>query len=494
MSFVSKEQVLKILIGFNPWWRSGIVPKESTKPVKRFAYYEAKQIFRHPSIRRTVLLSGARRVGKTTIMYQIIESLLEQNISPNHIVYVSFDHPVLKFCEIGEILEVFQHNIAAGETKLFLFFDEVQYAKDWDTWIKTLYDQNPYFRIMATGSASPVFAAKSSESGVGRWTSIRVPTLSFYEYIELINVNRPELEKGIKPTELGKWPIQKFSNLMRTLYPLQEHFHRYLLVGGFPEIALSDDVPFAQRILREDVVDKVLKRDMTALFGIRNVAELEKIFLYLCIHSGSIIVQDTIAKEIRVSRPTVANYMELLAQANLIYVSNPVETGGKKALKARPKVYVADAAIRNAVLMLDNEVLTDPNEMGIIIETSVYKHVAAFYYSKLPKIGYYRDNRSDKEVDVIVSLPVGRILLEVKYREDTSLSEREAIVELSKEEKTVGAILVTKRAEDFGVLNFNTKVPIVKIPAYAFMYLLGHAEKEGYTLAKTSSANKAPFA
>ncbi|MGB9792568.1 MAG: ATP-binding protein, partial [Thermacetogeniaceae bacterium] len=258
---------------------------------------------------------------------------------------------------------------------------------------------------------------------------------------------------------------------------LQRHFHRYLLIGGFPELALSDDTSFAQRILREDVADKVLKRDLTALFGTRNVNDLEKIFLYLCLHSGGIVVQEAIAKELQVSRQTVANYLTLLEQSNLVYISDPVEIGGKKILKGKPKVYIADAALRNAVLLLDESVLSDPEEMGIIVETAVFKHVASFYYPILPKIGYYRGKGTNKEIDIVVALPKGRILIEVKYREDTSLRRTDAIVELADLPDTVGAILVTKNADDYGVLPFKTRVPIVKIPAFAFLYLLGHAER-----------------
>ncbi|MHB8985447.1 MAG: ATP-binding protein [Eubacteriales bacterium] len=182
-------------------------------------------------------------------------------------------------------------------------------------------------KIIATGSASPVLVAHSSESGVGRWTIIKISTLSFYEYCELVGINDlPQLPSELKPSQLATLSSEKLEDLMRSLAVLQKYFHRYLLVGGFPEIALSDDVPFAQRILREDVIDKVLKRDLIVLFNVRNVAELEKVFLYLCIHSGGLITIDTIAKEIGgVARQTVSNYLNLLEAANLIYISNPVE-------------------------------------------------------------------------------------------------------------------------------------------------------------------------
>jgi len=107
----------------------------------------------------------------------------------------------------------------------------------------------------------------------------------------------------------------------------------------------------AQQIMREDVVDKVLKRDLPSLYNIRNATELERIFLYLCNVSSEIVSIETITKElIRVSRPTVENYIAYLESANLIYQSWPVSLTDKQILKARPKIYIADAAIRNAVL------------------------------------------------------------------------------------------------------------------------------------------------
>ncbi len=479
MSFISQEKILKVLLGFNPWWNSGQIPRDFEKPVKRLAFYEVKKYFYHSEIRREVILSGPRRVGKTTIMYQMISDILRTS-SPKQILYVSFDHPMLKLCDIGNILEVFENNISQGSEELFLFFDEIQYASDWDTWLKTLYDQHPSFKIMATGSASPVLATKMSESGVGRWTQIKIPTLSFYEYIDLIGANKPDLPKNIKPTQLGNMDEKTLTTIMISLQPLQKHFHQYLLIGGFPEVAKTQDISFAQKIIREDVVDKVIKRDIVSLFNIRNVSEFEKIFLYLCITSGNIVVAETIAKEVGVSRPTISNYLELLEHANLIYTSKPFELKGKKVLKSKPKVYLADPAIRNAVLMLGEEVLTDPLEMGTIIETAVYKHIHTFFYGQHPTIGYFRDAKTQKEIDIIVSFPIGRILIEVKYRQNSTISENEAIVEWANDSLTKGAIVVTRGDDDYGMTKHKTNTKIIRIPAFAFLYLLGHAEKEGY--------------
>ncbi|MFC5401184.1 ATP-binding protein [Cohnella soli] len=471
---ITDENVLQVLRGYNKWWDTDKVPDDFAKPVKRFAYYDAKLSFEHTTIRRHVILTGPRRVGKSTIMYQSIQDVLQSGVPAKNILYVSFDHPLLKVSEINRILKVFINNVSLNES-IYLFLDEIQYAHDWNGWLKTIYDNNPTYRVMATGSASPILSEKMPESGVGRWVQIRIPTLSFYEYLELRSVEAPVIEEKIKPTALSELSQKELVVLMDKLQPLERHFHRYLLIGGFPEIAQSDDISYAQRIIREDVVDKVLKRDMVSLFNVRHIDELERIFLYLCMTTGNIIEATTISNNMDITRPTVLKYLNFLELANLIYIGYPVDMVGKKVLKAKPKVYLADAAIRNAVLLQGEEVLQDPDQMGMIVESAVYKHINTFYYNFNPKIGYYRDSSSQKEIDIVVMMPNSKILIEIKYRENPKIKETEAIVEWSKKDKlTAASLLVTKNAEDYGKLEH---APIMRIPAYAFLYLLGHAEK-----------------
>ena len=76
MAIISKEQILKVLSAFNPWWKTGIINPSLTKTYKRFAFYEAMKRLEQTDIKRTVVLTGTRRVGKTTIQYQMIDDKL----------------------------------------------------------------------------------------------------------------------------------------------------------------------------------------------------------------------------------------------------------------------------------------------------------------------------------------------------------------------------------------------------------------------------------
>jgi predicted AAA+ superfamily ATPase len=230
--------------------------------------------------------------------------------------------------------------------------------------------------------------------------------------------------------------------------------------------------------MREDVVDKVLKRDIPALYNVRNATELERIFLYLCYCSSNIIAVDAITRQLDgVSRATVDDYIEYMESANLIYRSFPIKMGGKKILKAKAKIYITDAAIRNAVLM-DENLLIDPIQMGITVETAVYKHIAAFYYQNTTSVGYFRDSKQEKEIDIVVNFPTGKILVEVKYRENAAIGEKDAIFELADE--ATYSIVVTKRENDYGIQPSKGRKKILRLPAFAFLYLLGNAEKHGH--------------
>lgn len=481
MAIVRDEQVIKALRQYNPWWRIPSAIKEESKPQKRLAYYEALRMLKHKSIRRFVVLSGVRRVGKTTILYQIMDNLIEEGINPKNILYVTFDNPILKFVNMESVLSIYESLYPVQGTR-YIFFDEIQYTDNWELWMKVIYDSRKDIRLIATGSASPILEKGATDSGTGRWSVLKIPTMSFYEYCRLLGLEEPKLPENLKLTALVKMNKAELSDLMSCFMPLQNHFNRYLTIGGFPELVLSDDDAYAQRMLREDVVDKVIKRDVLTLFNIRSPLLMEKLFLYLCMNSTEIFNATTAAKELEnISVLTIESYIEALEMSNLIYLAKPMDVGSKGALKGKPKIFIADAAIRNAVLMID-DVLSEEWELGVMVETAVYKHIVSFYQGSTAQLGYFRKAKDNqKEVDVVIELPRQKILCEVKYRNNSHIPNADAIVELCRDEKSkvTSAFLITKQLDDFGIGKHETVVPIMRVPAIAFLYLLGKAEAEG---------------
>ena len=481
MAIVNDEQVIKVLRQYNPWWRTPSAIKDESKPQKRLAYYEALKTLTHKSIRRFAVLSGMRRVGKTTILYQIIDHLIDEGVNPRNILYATFDNPILKLESAENVLSIYEAMYPVTGTR-YVFFDEVQYTENWELWMKVIYDSRKDIRLIATGSASPVLEKGSADSGTGRWSVLKIPTMSFYEYCRLLDLDLPRLPDDLRLSGLKSMSLTQLGDLMDKFTPLQNHFNRYLMIGGFPELVLSDDDAYAQRMLREDVVDKVIKRDVLSLFNIRSPLLMEKLFLYLCMNSTEIFNATTAAKELEnTSIATIESYIKALEMSNLIYLAKPMDVGSKGALKGKPKIIIADAAIRNAVLMID-DVLSDEKELGAMVETTVYKHMVSFYQGSPASLGYFRKAKDNqKEVDVVVELPRQKILCEVKYRNNSHIAAADAITELCQDEKSnvTDAFFITKRLDDFGIAKHETMVPILRVPAIAFLYILGKAEAEG---------------
>jgi len=474
--FFEPLEILNLLVGFNPWWtgKPFAIPE-----FKRLAHEICVDYIQESSLRRAILLSGPRRVGKTTILLQIANSLIKVGYDPKSILYLSLDHPLLKLLSLSKILELYQQSIQQEGKPVVLLLDEIQYAKDWETEIKLMVDHQPNFKILATGSASCVYHNKLAESGVGRWITVPIPTLSFYEFIHIRGENTPAISPRLKLNDLFLMSHGDFVTLASKLRRLLPLFQRYLLVGGFPETAREENINLCQRLLREDVVERVLKRDMTALFGVRNINELEKLFIYLCLHTGGILNHKTCADALGTSAATVANHLALLEKANLIYRLSPCNAGGKKILKARYKYYLTDAALRNAVLLRGEEILTDSKEMGVIVETTVLRHLYAYYYRDTPEILYWRDKtHKEKEIDIIVRSPSYIFPFEVKYSEQPKLGEESGLSLYCKKEKIKTAFWVTKNEADFALSQFDKiDTKVLKIPAHILCYLLGQAER-----------------
>ena len=265
---------------------------------------------------------------------------------------------------------------------------------------------------------------------------------------------------------------QEQTRIILGLKDLQVHLMRYLQMGGFPELIKTDDIVYAQKLLREDVMERAIKHDLPAIYEIRSIDELEKVFVYICYNSSSIINIEAMCKEFDgVSKPTIEKYIRYLADANLINISKQLNIAGKKVLKSKNKIYVADSGIRGAVV-LGADIYTKEDELGYALETAVYKHVCDYYYAQnsLYEVGYVRDGNG-AEIDVAVQY-AGRPIqfIEAKMRNNSTIKNDNGIVVYGMED-TPGYV-ITKNEADFG-LTERGKTSLYRIPAYAFLYLIG---------------------
>jgi len=474
---ISQEELISVLAQFNPWWRGESVPE--LPDWRRAAFRELHSWLVAPPAPRAVLLSGARQIGKTTLLLQVIQTLLRSGVPAANILYVTFDHPLLKLAGIDAVLQAWRAREPASEGIEYLFMDEAQFIRDWGTWIKHQVDFNKTRRIAFTGSAMPM-TETAQESGVGRWRTIRMTTLSFFEYLQIKRLTLPQLRPVKSLRELFEWQPAEFARVAESAEPYVAHFHEYLVRGGFPQIAQVESITQAQRLLREDIIDKVLKRDMTALFGVRRVLDLEHTFLYLCMHDGGLLDVADLCANLEVKRPTAQNFIELLESAHVIYRLAPYGYG-KDILRARFKIYLADAAIAPAVMLKGKTMLEDPTALGIATETAVFKHLLSRYYASSVRFSYWR-GRKHHEVDLLADVGGQFVPFEVKYRnQHTGKRELKGLLELCETKPIEQGYVVTRSMHDFGPFGDKTtsstmNTLLMRIPAPLLCYWLGASE------------------
>jgi len=474
----TKAELFAVLRQYNPWWNGGSPP--DLPHWRRAAFHEISAWMKEPPAGRALLVSGARQVGKTTLMLQAVQELLERKTPATNILYVTFDHPLFKLVGLETLLQLWREFEPAQPGIEYLFLDEIQVAKDWQTWLKHQVDfEKGRRRIAVTGSAMPL-ASEGQESGVGRWQTLRVATLSFYEYLQLKRIPTPELPRVDSLTELFDWNEAHCAKVANDARPLTGLFHEYLLRGGFPQSALVDNLYQAQKLLREDIVDKVLKRDMTALFGVRRILELEQVFLYLCLHDGGQLDLVKLCEALSLKRPTVSSFIDLLESTHLIYRLLPFGYG-KQVLRGRPKVYLADAAIAPGVLLKGKALLEDADALGRAVETAFFKHVFARYYQRSVGFSYWHGKKS-QEVDIIADMDGQLVPFEVKYRSASKggMGGLKGMVEFCTEHQVKRGYVITRDWNDFGPipLGDQSETRLLKIPAPLACYWLGRSELE----------------
>jgi predicted AAA+ superfamily ATPase len=466
---IPKEELVAILSQFNPWWRGEKIP--DLPDWHRGAFQALMAWIETPPVHRAVMLSGPRQVGKTTLLLQAIQRLIHSGVHPANILYATFDHPVCKLAGLDAVLEAWRELEPKADGPEYLFLDEAQFVKDIGTWVKHQVDFFKAKKIVFTGSATTLIHA-GQESGVGRWHTLHISTLSFYEYLQIKKINLPKIPEISEISHLFSSAPHEYYRMTEAATSLIGHFHEYLIRGGFPQTILVESITQSQRLLREDMIEKILKRDMTALFGIRRVLELEQMFIFICMHDGGMLDIQTISKDLGIAKQTVQNFIELFESTYLIYKVPPFGYG-KEVLRGKNKLYLSDPAIAPAVLMKGKAILEDAHALSQCVETAVIGHLWSHCASAQARFSYWR-NQKEKEVDLIVEMGERIIPFEVKYQSQTvQVRDVPGLIDLCNQKTSIPhGYIITKAPQDMGPLQEK----YMRIPASLFCYWLGAAE------------------
>ena len=463
-SSISDTEILRILYSHNPWWANRPIPKSKLKDFKRRDYYKIIQQLDRDTI---LAMIGARRVGKTTLLYQLIEELLERTDSKN-ILFVNLDDPYLHISleNLDKIFTVYSTNILkssfeSSNDTIYIILDEIQSLKNWQNALKRWFDLGYKIKFIVTGSSSTGILEGSSESLVGRIKHQIVLPMKFLEYIrfkeqndlgELIDSANRRLREALKNSVVHKTPnlfFDELDNSSKILLPynnkIQVYLQEYLIKGGYPENISIDDLVVCGDNLKQ-YLQLTLYKDIMKISQVREPKALEYLFLIIAKESSQIFNRTNVANTLNVKRSTTLNtYINLLKTAYLISEAEYYSRGAEKRARKETKAYVNDVGIRNvSASVFDEQVLVNNTELGKIVETVAADHTKRLKFNLehlSADIFYWHDGH---EVDLVIELFQVPLPIEVKYRENVTSNDLKGLKKFKEKFDPPVMIVITK--------------------------------------------------
>lgn len=363
-----ERQIVERMRIDNPWWTTGQIPMDIHMMEKRLYLDAFYKIVKDMTVRRGIVLMGPRRVGKTIIIYHTIERLISDGVDPQKIIYLSIDTPIYNGLSLERMMNIAKASLvkSVSDEDFYVFYDEVQYLKNWEIHLKSLVDTYRSTRFIVSGSAAAALKMKSDESGAGRFHDFTLPPLTFNEYIHLQGLGSLIVPKMIK------WEnrlIKAFDTVDIT--KLNNLFISYINYGGYPEVVLSKDIQQDPgRYLRRDIVDKVMLKDLPSLYGISDTQELYRLFIHIAYRSGCEFSYEEMSQESGINKEIIRRYITYLESAFLIKVIHRVDANAKRMQRITQfKIYLTNPSLRCALF----SPLTETDKaIGSMVETALF--------------------------------------------------------------------------------------------------------------------------
>ena len=425
---ISKEKWAEVVKDFHEKGIPQLVKRELSIPKKI-------------PLKRAISIIGPRRAGKTYTMFQLIEEIVKDGISINRTIYINLERTDLEDCNSKDLMammetyyEMYPEN---KKRKTWLFLDEIQNVGMWENFVRTVIDSENV-QVFISGSSSKLLSKEIATALRGRTITYTILPFSFKDYLAAENM---ESRKYLSTSEKAS-----LINALKT----------YMEKGGYPEAIIYKKE--SERILT-DIVETTMYRDVVERYGVRNT-RLLKLLIQSLINSSQRefsvhkFYNYTKSTGMKVSKTTLYNYMNALADVFLIFLLRKYSTSLREAEQSIPKVYVVD----NGIL-----ILSGVNDFGKLLENLVFLEL-----TRRNKNVYYYKSIDNKEVDFVI-VEKGKVskILQVAYSlDDFATKEREikSLLKASRELKCNSLSILTWSKEGEETTNGKkiTYIPLWK--------------------------------
>ena len=418
---------------WNPWWEK----KESTEELsgKPRPYYAF--LLDSIKIKEITIITGVRRSGKSTLMYQMINSLLKKSINPAQILFVNLEDKKLAKDTLEDIYECYRENVNLDK-KAYIFLDEIHRKEGWESWIRKKYDLKTNDKFVISGSSSYLLKKEYASLLTGRNLTFDIFPLSFEEFLSFrdIQINKANLKKGIL--------------LNSTKRSILARLKEYINLGGFPEVILKSK-NYQMKIL-EQYFDDILYKDIIDRYNL-SVQKAKDFALFLMTNFTNQISLRNIRNSLGISYDTIKDYLSYYKEAFLLFTIDHFSYSFKEQKTLASKIYCIDNGLRNSVSFKFSK------DEGKLVENLVMVELKrrekdVYYWKEKGEIDFVIKNKDQSITAINVSFTD-----EIKEREISALLEFK-----KKFNKTKELILITKDTE-------KKKKAILFIPLWKWLLL-----------------------
>jgi predicted AAA+ superfamily ATPase len=414
---MDKNEIITILEDWNFWKKSletGIPRPFYLEKLKKFLLTD-----------QVIVITGARRSGKSFIMRQLSKELINEGIDKNQILIVNFEDS--RFIELNpkllqQIYETYLEFLNPKD-KPYIFLDEIQEVQNWEKWVATMQELKKA-KIIISGSNAKLLSKELATLLTGRHLDITVFPLSFKEFLDFNGLHlKEELDFVSKRIEIKR--------LMRN----------YLEFGSFPEVVLQKE----KKEILLSYFDDVLNKDLIKRYKIRKPEKLKALAKFYLSNTSSLITFSSLEKSLKISADTIEKFSNYFEEDYLNFFLKRFSFKFREQEKSPRKVYAIDTGLVNTIGFRFSQ------NLGKLAENIVFLELKRKVLSSPDLEFYYWKDERHREVDFLIKekLKITKILQVCWNIEDKETRKREieALIKAMKEFDLSEGLIITEDYE-----------------------------------------------
>src|SRR3989344_3380488 len=389
-----------------------------------------------------ITITGPRRAGKTYFCFQLISQLLEKGISKDNLLYINFEDNKLLGAEskdLDQLLETFfELSQINKKQKIYLFFDEIQTVKNWDSWTRTINDTRKDIQVILTGSSSKLLSKEISTKLRGRVLNYEIFPLSFKEILNWKNV-----KYDLENVSYSKGRIE-----------LKKLFSLFVVNGGYPAL-------ISQNLQKESILqsyyESMIFKDIIERYRVEDVNKLKALANLLFESVSKEMSYNKLANKLnsigfKISKNTVIEHLSYFEDAYLFFQNLKYEYSLAKQLGSIKKIYCIDNGLLNTVSFKFSD------DFGKLLENLVFIELRR----RNERICYFRKNYECDFLIVRKNKVSSAIQITKKLDDDNEKREINGLLEVMNEYKLKEGIILTEDQEEERIIE-DKKIRIIPI-------------------------------